>query len=246
MAAVLQSIFLSSVALNLVSLLLGVKLISKRGGFSYLTSKVLPNSGTESSSPYSSFSPFYWHRKSQLDLLPPEANAIVFLGDSLTNEAEWQELLGNARVKNRGISADTTTGLFARLQPILVTNPEKIFLMIGINDLLNQQRSTTDVLDSYRKILTKIQSQCPNTIVFVESLLPINRSLARSTFSNHTIADLNAQLKSLAAEFSYPYLDIFSHLVDEHYELSDQYTSDGVHLNGLGYQQWQQVVASHI
>ncbi len=69
------------------------------------------------------------------DHLPDTRNEIVFLGNSITDGAEWYELLGNKRIRNRGISADVTEGILLRLDAITKLKPAKIFIMIGVNDI---------------------------------------------------------------------------------------------------------------
>ncbi|MGB9898194.1 GDSL-type esterase/lipase family protein, partial [Thermanaerothrix sp.] len=66
---------------------------------------------------------------------PVKAGDIVFLGDSITDGARWDELFPGLSVKNRGINADTTRGVLARLDSILQGQPAAIFLLIGTNDL---------------------------------------------------------------------------------------------------------------
>lgn len=61
-----------------------------------------------------SFSTFYQQRSSLFRLLPVTKNDIVFLGNSITNGNEWDELFGDISIKNRGISGDITAGVLNR------------------------------------------------------------------------------------------------------------------------------------
>ena len=47
----------------------------------------------------------------------------------------WSEIFQNQNIKNRGISGDVTEGILYRITEITDSNPLKIFLMIGTNDL---------------------------------------------------------------------------------------------------------------
>ena len=80
----------------------------------------------------SKFSVYWWHSKDMYDHLPDIRNEIVFLGNSITDGAEWFELLGNKKCLNRGISADITAGILLRLDAITRLQPSKLFIMIGI------------------------------------------------------------------------------------------------------------------
>ncbi|NJR64208.1 MAG: G-D-S-L family lipolytic protein [Leptolyngbyaceae cyanobacterium CRU_2_3] len=187
----------------------------------------------------------YLRRDSLLKRLPIHPTDTVLLGDSITHEGEWAELLGAIAVKNRGISGDTTGGLLSRLAPILDAAPQTILLMIGINDLLNQQNSPAEISQNYHKILAHIQAQAPQTRVLVQSVLPVNAQLCGRQVSQEIMV-VNAQLQALSKEFSYEYIDLFQQFTDPQNQLDQQYTLDGVHLNGAGYLRWQQILEPYL
>ena len=54
------------------------------------------------------YSTFYVQRASLFSKLSISSKDIVFIGNSITNGAEWNELFPRKRVKNRGISGDTS------------------------------------------------------------------------------------------------------------------------------------------
>jgi len=223
--------------LNLVSLCLGIIWLTKKGGLPYIFSTLkLPRKNEY---------PFYYiHKKSQFEKLPITNSDIIFLGDSLTDEGEWSELL-EIPIKNRGISGDTTDRILNRLDQIIESKPHKIFLMIGINDLLQNDNSEAQVLLKYQTILTQLQKS-PTTKVFITSILPVNNTLTHYLQNNHKITKINLQLKKLAIDFNYKFIDVFTHLTDKNSQLDTQYTSDGLHLNGQGYLVWRELVAPHI
>lgn len=159
---------------------------------------------------------------------------IVMLGDSLTDGARWDEIFPGQPVKNRGINADLSTGVLARLDDILSGQPAVICLLIGTNDLpWYEYRHNSDLLASYRQILQKTHDNCPGTAVIVQSIFPRDRMYYKR------IVVLNAELKKLAAEFGYTYLDLFPLLVDERGQLRRELTNDGLHLLAAGYAIWQ-------
>ena len=65
---------------------------------------------------------------------------LVFIGDSLTQWFDWQRRFPDDAVMNLGISGETVEGLLSRREAIRekVHNPDIIFLMSGINDLLTR------------------------------------------------------------------------------------------------------------
>ncbi len=233
-----------SFILNLVFFIAFALLIAKKGGFSYYFPKLL-HMITENKSKHFNYPPYYWHKKSQFEKLPKCQSDIIMLGDSITDEGEWTELLG-LDVKNRGISGDTTERILHRLDSILESKPKQVFLMIGINDLMNDGKSVTVTLEQYKKILREFQEKTPNPTVFVQSVLPVNNKVYLYWEDNNNVVRINSGLKNLAKEFNYEYIDIFSLLLDSENNLDTKYTVDGLHLNGHGYLVWKAVLEKYM
>ncbi|MEC4882798.1 MAG: GDSL-type esterase/lipase family protein [Scytonema sp. PMC 1070.18] len=229
-----------SLLFNTLFLLAGHLLIVRKGGYKYLYRIILARGVSENN-----FHPYYLHKKSQFEVLPKSDSAIVFLGDSLTDEGEWGELFSNPNMKNRGISADTTDLVLNRLDVIVESQPKQIFLMIGINDLMNAGRNVEETLSEYKNILIELQQKTPKTQVFVQSILPVNNNISRYWQDNNIVMELNLKLRELAQEFSYYYIDVFPYLLDSQNQLSSDYTSDGLHLNGKGYLMWKQAIEQY-
>lgn len=239
--------FFISLSFNTLFLILTTFLIAKKGGISYLQAKLLKISqNCDRSGVQVANSVYYLQKLSQFQLLPISNADLVFLGDSITDECEWAELLENPRIKNRGISSDTTMGILHRLEDIVIAQPAKIFIMVGINNLIHYQQTSDAILADYRKILTKICDRSPQTEIFIQSVLPINRIKSGLNISNRAIVNLNSALQELAIEYSLTYIDLFSHLSDGQNQLNECYTLDGVHLNGQAYSIWKQVIAKYV
>ena len=58
---------------------------------------------------------FFERRISQFSTFPVSRDSIVFLGDSLIDEGRWEEMFPNAKTVNRGVLADRTEHIIARL-----------------------------------------------------------------------------------------------------------------------------------
>ncbi|MDC1106248.1 GDSL-type esterase/lipase family protein [Prolixibacteraceae bacterium] len=194
------------------------------------------------------FSSYYYQRKTLFELMPNDKNEIIFLGNSITNGCEWTEVFDDLKIKNRGISGDVTAGVIHRLSEVYESSPEKVFLLIGINDLFLGK--TPDYV--YKNILTivrVIKDNSPKTEVFVQSLLPVNdfdgRHVKRERI-NHDVLWVNEQLKTNAAVDQYIYLDIHNKLVDENGNLKKDYSNDGVHLMGKGYLTWAELLKPYL
>ncbi|MDY6899007.1 MAG: GDSL-type esterase/lipase family protein [Cyanobacteriota bacterium] len=238
-------LLLISTSLNILFLLLGIIVILQKGGIYYVTNKIR-YLGKKNIQNDLNINSYYKHKKSQFEVLTKSHGSILFLGDSLTDEGEWVELLGNKNIVNRGISGDTTRRILNRLDVIIETKPKQIFLMIGINDFVNEKKSIEEVLDKYKIILEELKSKIPQTEVFIQSVLPVNNNLTYFLQDNQKVIKFNLKLQELAKEFGYKYIDIFSNLAGSDNQLDVKYTTDGVHLNGKAYLIWKEAVEKYI
>lgn len=235
-----------SVGLNVLFFVLGITFISKRGGFSYLLTKIpILNTKFNQASLYNN--DYYQDKKTHFETLPKSESEIVFLGDSLSDYCEWSEFFPNQRIKNRGIAGDTTDGILNRIDEVIQSKPQKLFLLIGINDL-NQGKNVTHIVNYYKLILKNFKEKTPQTRVYVQSILPINEnnSVFSNKVKNHSIVELNEKIKSLADEFSFKYIELFTAFLDSNSELDKSYTNDGVHLNGEGYLVWKRIIQKNL
>lgn len=188
---------------------------------------------------------FYRDKKSHFESLPKTTGKIIFLGDSLTDFCEWAEIFQDARIKNRGISEDTTEGVLNRISNIIESQPQKLFIMIGINDLC-QGREVLEILNNYQLILMMIKEKTPKTKVYIQSLLPVRFQRFSDHGINEKIIELNTNLKRLAKRYSFQYIDLFTSFLDSNNKLDSRYTSDEVHLNGEGYLVWQKIIEEDV
>lgn len=186
-------------------------------------------------------STYYEQKRTMFESLPDTPHEVIMLGNSITDSGEWKEFFPEINIKNRGISGDFSLGVLARLGEVTASRPDKIFLMIGINDL---SRGIPDslIISTYQKIVGRIRRDSPATQLYLQSVLPTNADFPN--FSRHqgkeaNIAALNAALKKLAA--TYPnttYLDLHPVLGNARGQLDARFTNDGLHLNGQGYRAW--------
>ena len=193
------------------------------------------------------FLTYYEQKKTIFEMLPNDKDEIIFLGNSITEGCEWNELFNDSRIKNRGISADVAEGILLRLDEVIESKPLKIFIMIGINDL-DFGYSIEEILQYYKQILKKIKKDSPQTSTYIQSVLPVNKSFGK--FSDyHNLSDdivkLNKELEKLAGELDLEYINLYdSFLLND--QLDPKYTNDGLHLTGEGYLLWKKLLAQYI
>jgi len=173
---------------------------------------------------------------------------IVMLGDSITEGANWNELLNRADVANFGIGGDTTTYLIHRLFDIYLAKPKKCFLMIGINDFVSND-TVENVFKNYKRIIEEIKDH--NIEVAIQSTLCISEKALKFNFINNIetinskVKDLNGLLKEYCLENKITYLDINA-VMSKNEILDGQNTHDGVHLNKNGYEKWKKILMEYI
>ena len=194
------------------------------------------------------YSTFWYQRATLFEELGTSSKDIVFLGNSITNGCEWSELFGDARVKNRGISGDTAQGVLDRIDAIVNGHPAKIFLMIGTNDL-SQGYTVEQIVSNITAIVERVQSESPETRLYVQSVLPVNDCYGR--FAGHTckgpeIVEVNSRLKTLCEQRGCTYIDLHTPLADSEGKLSTEYSNDGLHLTGKGYILWRDIVKPYV
>lgn len=182
----------------------------------------------------------YKHRVVFFNQLPKAKKAIVFMGNSITEMGEWQELLHPKKVLNRGISGDVTYGVLARLDDVLKDKPAKLFLLIGVNDMKRGIPVDT-IAKTYERIVQKIRIASPKTTLFIQSVLPLNEAMLSTAYkklSNADVQKLNEKLKALAIKYGCTYLDLHPIFTDEKGLLKNELTQDGIHLWPSAYIHW--------
>ena len=226
--------FYSSLLLNILFICGFFYLVNTLGGFSYLMSKMKTKS----------LAGVYEHRKNHFKELPMQKDAIVMLGNSLTQSCEWSELLENPKMVNRGISGDMTGGLLMRLNEITQHNPAKIFLMIGVNDL--SIHSIADILKNYEAIVADVLLTTPSTKLYLQSILPVNNQVRNGGKSNSDILLLNKEIENIATENGLVFINLHPLFLDVDGQLDSSLTQDGIHLDANGYLIWKKELQKHL
>ena len=187
---------------------------------------------------------YYYHKKEHFESLPNDENEIIFLGNSITDNAEWWELFADPRIKNRGIGGDDTDGILERIDEVTDSRPSKIFIMIGTNDLSNG-KSVDYIIENYRKIIRRITGSTPGTRIYIQSVIPTDDAL-QYTRRNSDIIMINARLREIAEVNAITYIDLFELFRLENNKLNPEYSVDGLHLNGKGYLIWKEAIRKYV
>ncbi|SDT96305.1 Lysophospholipase L1 [Polaribacter sp. Hel1_33_78] len=184
----------------------------------------------------------YPKRIAEFKANPLETGDIVFIGNSITEQGEdWASKVDNSKAKNRGIAGDTTEGILARLNEITFYKPEKVFLLIGINDLFHNPDAVEKIHENILKIVAEINTKSPNTQIFVQTVLP-------TTTDNliPKIKDLNAALENSSFEKPFTFINLHQRFVLLNGKMNMDFSTDGVHLNEKGYEIWSEMIKNSI
>lgn len=190
-------------------------------------------------------------RMSSLGGIPVRHHKILMLGDSLTANAEWSEVLPGVDIENRGIGGEHVEGIADRLDADIECKPEKIFLMVGVNNLLYGS-SADDLANKIAVLTATIHGKLPKATIYVESILPVNfaSGVANPEADAARVpADLNSKIvsanKAISGIPGIRYIDVGASM-NILGELKPNFTSDGVHLTGAGYCAWVKVLKPYL
>ena len=190
-------------------------------------------------------------RATYFSALPINSEDILVFGDEFVKNGEWQELLGNPNVKNRGTGwgygGDIATtskivdATFANVSGVKKEAPKAIFLYTGTADA-NGTTSIATVQSSYKTLVNKIAQKSPSSTIYLMALCPTKNS----TTNINRIKVLNEYIKSLATD-KIKFIDTYTPLASGNLANSKYFYPDN-YLGGLGYvkmaQQMQAALAT--
>ena len=183
--------------------------------------------------------PYYKHRKSQFEqLMNNERYETMMLGDSITDEGQWDELLNNTKVQNRGISGDTTDGVIDRLNSVS-KGIKQVFIMIGVNDIM-RGKEVDEVFANYLKIIQTFKDK--NIKIYIQSTLYIGES--RKENFNQKVEELDRRLEKYASENQITFINL-NPIFAPQKVLKKEFTSDDLHLNGSAYKLWAEQIKKY-
>ena len=141
-----------------------------------------------------------------------------------------------------GIGGYTTEGILERIEFLKTCNPDAVFLLIGTNDL-SKGKTPDEILINYKKIVSRIRKYNPELDLFIQSVLPINEKyfLLPPKYDNKKIKLLNQMIKKLEGD-KVTYINLFDNFLDSSGNLKSEYSNDGLHLSGIGYQRWKNIL----
>ncbi len=169
---------------------------------------------------------------------------VVFFGNSITGGSSFEKYFPDVSICNLGYPGDNTDGMLLRVNQIKAVQPEKVFVMAGINGLHIQSENVFK--EKYSTLVDSIQQAVPTAKIYLQSILPVNTSMkAGKTFKKEKIATCNKIVKLIAEQKNCVYVDLYSlYAVDG--ILPKELTRDGVHLHPQAYERWANEIRKYI
>ena len=178
-------------------------------------------------------------RLPQIEEQPILSAGVLLAGDSITEGWLGYDIDLGAQVSNHGIGWDTVTGLKSRLPQMLRHSPDKVFILIGTNDI-GYQRDVDEMAAELADILDSFKREKPDTKLYVQSVMP------REAENMVAVNNINAAYKALAEVKGVTFIDLAPSFAAIDGTLKPELTYDGLHLNLEGYLAWSEVLKPYI
>lgn len=161
----------------------------------------------------------------------------LFIGDSITEGISAYGLLDKSNIlAAKGLTISKAEN---EMDTIIKMKPEKIYILLGSNDLLYGMDSEKFSSD-YLGFIQDIKYKLPETKVYIQSIFPVTKDVEskKPLLTNSRIDEFNLVLQRKAGEQEIGYIDIASLLKNEEGIMNKDYTSDGIHVKFKFYSIW--------
>lgn len=191
----------------------------------------------------------HWQQRAQqIEAAPTGKYKTIFFGNSLTEMFDVQGYFNDTTILNCGIVGDFSEGLLKRSDAIIKLKPQKLFIEIGINDMI-EKISLSEICSNYEALLIKIKKESPMTKIYIQSNLPviINRPslLTNDKDVNDLVVEQNKNLQALAKKYNCTFIDIYSEMAKEK-DKPSLFIWDGIHLTPKAYAIWTSTVKPYL
>ncbi len=163
---------------------------------------------------------------------------VLFLGDSLVADHDWQSRMPSYKVTNLGVPGMMTAELLASLPKVKqqAKYADVILVMVGTNDLL---AGDIEFINPLKKIFVQLSHDFPTAEIVVSSLLPMKIP----EMEDHTIDNLNSHIEAFTMQTGCCFLNTHRRLSDSNQPI---FLEDGVHLTETAYEIWARALLEHI
>jgi lysophospholipase L1-like esterase len=167
-----------------------------------------------------------------------DQNAVVFLGDSITQG--WGDNMGGhftgMKVANRGISGDTTRGMLIRLkEDVLSLKPRAVVMLMGTNDLEEKAEPKT-IAANVTLIIAALKKHNARMPIILCKVFPSSPRKSRSAEKIRKINELYAA--AVKGDPQVIVMETWVLFADEQGDAKKAEFPDLLHPNKAGYAKW--------
>ena len=183
----------------------------------------------------------------------------VFVGDSVTLKLSYYAAssgkLGKAQFLTRGsygVAHAVMDSMLLTYQgqdmkvedAINATGATKVFLMMGMNDI--GLYGVEGTIENWDKLIQRIQENCPNVTVYIQSMTPIWTGGEIGDLNNVNMDAYNARLEVFAKNAGVDFIDVAPYMKDSTGGMATRYCSDNyVHVTDQGAAAWIRVLKAY-
>ena len=183
-------------------------------------------------------------------------NDALFIGDSRTVGLKKYSILPSLTeadfFAHTGLSAAAVFSVTNRELKENITLEEKlssgtygkIYIMLGVNEITGYLEEN---LKEFKKLIKTVKKYQPKAIIFIQSNIHVGKEYSESAVerSNARLEEYNQMLSALADNKRVFYLNINEVYDDEEGNLSEEFTSDNLHLDGGYHEPWVEYLKNH-
>ena len=177
-------------------------------------------------------------------------NDILFFGDGEVKTGEWNELLGNDHIKNRGsgwgyggLSLENARKIanaaLSQVQYVEKEEARAVLVYAGTSDVLGTDDMETVKLN-YIRLVEEIMSNCPSARIYLIGLHPTNNATTNTT----RIAPFNKFLSEWGPT-QVKYIDCYTPFLDGNVA-NTKYIKNTNYLYGLGYVKMANIIKDRL
>lgn len=167
-----------------------------------------------------------------------DRNAVVFLGDSITQgwREDFSAWFPGMKIANRGISGDTSRGVLIRLrEDVLALSPRAVVLLIGTNDLEEKAEPET-IVANLKLILGELRRHDSKMPIVLCQVFPSSASKSRPADKIKKLNQLCAEAVKGNAQVTF--IETWPLFADQQGDAISGEFPDLLHPNMAGYTKW--------
>lgn len=176
--------------------------------------------------------------------LPKDKTDIIFFGDSQFANWHISEFIKDEKLKNRGINGDGTKGVLKRADNVAKGSPDKVFIEIGINDVMGKNPIDSIILN-LQNTISLFKAKSPRTKLYILSVLPTKGTIGTVENILPTVKVLNIKYAYLCRKNHITFVDMDTSFMEDGLK-KDYDAGDNLHLNTTGYSKLTEILTPYI